>query len=164
MDPEPLAAAARAAAGECSRPAAVSVAVPQRNLARTGGTPACAQPQAAGEALAVTLTGPSPRPCDGGVCTVFVYTLRSFPGNFVDGLASADGICQVAAHEFGMDGTYKGWLSDDTASPSTRFTRAERPYVLPTGARVAPDWNGLTIASLQSLENAIVVGPGGQPP
>jgi hypothetical protein len=124
----------------------------------------CARPQAAGEALAVTLTGPAPPPCGGGTCTVFLdFFQELFQGSNLGGLTGADGICQQAADDAGLnrDGTatYKAWLSDDTASPSTRFTRAAQPYVLPNGTQVAADWADLTDSS---LDNAIILGPDGQ--
>src|SRR4051794_29230703 len=74
--------------------------------------------------------------CGGGTCTVFLYTTL-LSGDF-GGLANADGICQVAADDAGLGGTYKAWLSDNTASPSTRFTRAAQPYVLPNGGKSPP--------------------------
>ena len=42
------------------------------------------------------------------------------------------------------------WLSDSTASPSTRFTRSSVPYVLPDGTTVvANNWADLTHGTLQ---------------
>jgi hypothetical protein len=100
----------------------------------------------------------APPACGGGTCTVFLYALRLLSGDF-GGLAVADGICQRAADGAGLAGTYKAWLSDDTASPSTRFTRAARPYVLPDGTQVAADWAGLTDSR---LDNPIVMDAFGQ--
>ena len=96
--------------------------------------------------------------CSGGTCTVFLYAIRLLPGDF-GGLAEADGICQVAADDAGLGGTYKAWLSDDTASPSTRFTHAAQPYVLTNGAQVAADWADLTDSR---LDNPIVMNSFGQ--
>jgi hypothetical protein len=95
--------------------------------------------------------------CGGGTCTVFLYTTL-LSGDF-GGLANADGICQVAADDAGLGGTYKAWLSDNTASPSTRFTRAAQPYVLPNGGKIAADWADLTDSR---LDNPIVIDAFGQ--
>jgi hypothetical protein len=117
----------------------------------------CARPQEEGEALAVTLTAPSPPACGGGPCTVFV--INDIQGGGIGSLDQADGICQEAAADAGLGGTYKAWLSDDTASPSTRFTRAAQPYVLVNGARVAADWADLTD---YSIDTPIIVDQSGQ--
>ena len=46
------------------------------------------------------------------------------------------------------------WLSDSTASPSSRFTHSSVPYVLPDGTTVvANDWADLTGGTLQHLIN-----------
>jgi hypothetical protein len=59
-------------------------------------------------------------------------------------LAFADAECNRLAGDAGLPGTYKAWLSDDTASPSTRFTTASVPYVRVDGVRIADDWTDLT--------------------
>src|SRR4051812_50129369 len=93
-----------------------------------------------------------------GASTLRARSSRTL-GLWTGGLANADGICQVAADDAGLGGTYKAWLSDNTASPSTRFTHATQPYVLPNGVQVAADWADLTDSR---LDNPIVINPFGQ--
>jgi len=60
------------------------------------------------------------------------------------GLAGGDAICQRLADAKKLGATWKAWLSDATASPSTRFTQAAVPYRLMSGTLVANDWTSLT--------------------
>lgn len=67
---------------------------------------------------------------------------------------AADGLCQQLADAAGLGGTYKAWLSDDTASstPPVRFKQSTAaPYVRVDGAKVAKDFASIvgTGASLQ---------------
>jgi hypothetical protein len=89
-------------------------------------------------------------PCDGGECTVFVTSTRH--DGDLGGLDGADGICQERAREAGLPGSFKAWLSDDASSPATRFTHAETPYVLTSGARIASSWNELTTALTRHID------------
>ena len=91
----------------------------------------------------LTLGGVEPLGCgDSGSKCVFV-TSTSRNGSF-GGLAVADTECATLAASAGLPGSYKAWLSDDTASPSTRFTRASVPYALVDGTQIADDWTDLT--------------------
>ena len=47
-------------------------------------------------------------------------------------------------------GTYKAWLSDSTASPSTRFVQSTGPYRLVDGTQIAANWTSLTDGSLRA--------------
>jgi hypothetical protein len=69
-------------------------------------------------------------------------------GGVLGGLAGADDICQDLATQAGLPGTYKAWLSDSTASPSTRFVRSRGPYRLLDGTTIAANWTALTDGSL----------------
>jgi hypothetical protein len=82
----------------------------------------------------------------GGSCRVFVS--GTFYGGNLGGLTGADSICQSLAQAAGLPGTYKAWLSDSTASPSTRFVRSTGPYRLVGGNKVADNWTDLTNGSL----------------
>ena len=69
-------------------------------------------------------------------------------------MAGADDKCQQLAGSVNppLPGTYPAWLSDSTASPSTRFrcTQAScstHGYVLVNGTVVANDWADLTTCS-----------------
>jgi cysteine-rich repeat protein len=70
-------------------------------------------------------------------------------GNF-GGLTGADAWCQGLADDAGLGGTFMAWLSDDTGSPSTRFTQATTPYKLVDGTIVADNWADLTDGSLDN--------------
>jgi hypothetical protein len=96
---------------------------------------------------------PSPTPtsqCGGGKC-VFV-TSSDYAPDF-GGAANADGICQTHASGAGLSGTYRAWVSGGGSSPSTRFTQAGVPYVLPDGTVVASNWSQLTSGNLTNPIN-----------
>lgn len=93
---------------------------------------------------------------------VFVTSL-SYPGN-LSGLAGADSICQMHATNATppLSGVFKAWLSDSTASPSTRFTRSALiPYQLVDGTEVASNWADLIDGNLAT---AITLDENGQAP
>jgi hypothetical protein len=83
----------------------------------------------------------------GGPCRVFVTSTEY--GGILGGLLGADAICQQLADGRKLGGTYKAWLSDSTASPSTRFVRSTGPYQLVDGTRIAANWTSLTDGSLR---------------
>jgi hypothetical protein len=87
----------------------------------------------------------------GGACTVFI-TDSSFQSIFGSAQA-ADAVCQDAATNAGLAGTYRAWLSDANSSPSPRFARASGPYVRVDGLQVAANWAGLTDGTLQNPIN-----------
>jgi hypothetical protein len=107
---------------------------------------------------------------DMGACadcekTVFVTSER-FAANFgAGGLASADAKCQTAAQTAGLSGTFRAWLSDQSASVLDRFTHAEVPYVRVDGQPIATSWTALTTADLEAPINVteygqeVVAGP-----
>jgi hypothetical protein len=97
----------------------------------------------------VTLTEETPTentPCGDGICTVFI-TSQTFDGN-LGGLAGADAKCQALAQAAGLSGSFRAWLSNGTASPSSRFTKAPVPYVLVDGTPIASDWDDLVDGTL----------------
>jgi hypothetical protein len=70
--------------------------------------------------------------------------------------AYADSECQRLANNAQLSGTYKAWLSDDSSSPSARFTQNAGPYVLVGGATlVACGWSGLgaLVHPIDTMEN-----------
>ena len=81
-----------------------------------------------------------------GPCRVFL-TSTTQDGN-LGGLSGADTICQGLASTAGLPGTYRAWLSDDTQSPSTRFSQSDGAYQLINGATVAKSWTDLTDGTL----------------
>jgi cysteine-rich repeat protein len=78
-----------------------------------------------------------------------------YTGN-LGGLAGADQKCQQLAAAAGLKGTFKAWLSDQTASPSTRFLKSAVPYVLPGGQQVAKSWadlaDGILVHAIDQTE------------
>ena len=87
-----------------------------------------------------------PSCAEGGPCLAFITSSRH-SGN-LGGLAGADAICQQAATNAGLPGTYMAWLSDATGSPSTRFMQATGPYVRVDGTTIANNWADLTDGNL----------------
>lgn len=80
--------------------------------------------------------------------TVFV-TSQTYSGA-LGGLAGADAECQALADAAGLDGTFLAWLGDSTGSPSTRFVRDSRDYLLVDGTRIADGWADLTDGTIQN--------------
>jgi len=74
---------------------------------------------------------------------IMFLSSQRFDGN-LGGLAGADGICQDAAADGGLSGTYKAWLSDSTISAKDRLNHNPAPYVRTDGATVANNWFDLT--------------------
>lgn len=87
---------------------------------------------------------------------VFV-TSQMYTGN-LGGLAGADQKCQQLAVSAGLLGTYMAWLSDDTGSPSTRMNKANIPYVLVNGTKVANNWDDLIDGDLLAALNLTETG------
>lgn len=101
--------------------------------------------------------------CASGVCAAgecarraFVTSDRFAPG--FGSLAQADALCQRAASEAGVDGSFMAWLSDDTASPSTRFVRGKGPYLRLDGLPIASGFGELLAGKLQHPLNVTELG------
>lgn len=61
------------------------------------------------------------------------------------GVAGADGLCQAAADEAGLSGTFAAWLSHGAATgPAVRFSHEGGPFVRLDGVEIAADWADLT--------------------
>lgn len=86
-----------------------------------------------------------------------VFAARAVPNASFGGIKGADSICQQDAKAAGLPGTYLAWISDSKESPSTRFRKSKVPYILPTGARVADDWDDL----MRGIDRAIDVAADG---
>ncbi len=98
-------------------------------------------------ALLTALAGPAY--ADQHEKTVFVTSV-SFNGN-LGGLTGANDKCQAQADgpaSVVPSGTYLAWLSDETDSPATRFTKSTHPYILPNGTKIAEDFTDLTDGSI----------------
>lgn len=59
------------------------------------------------------------------------------------GLGGADAMCQVAAADAGLSGTFTAWLSDAHDGPAVRLSHESVPYVLVDSSVVARDWEDL---------------------
>ena len=110
------------------------------------------------------------RPCPEGQCcggdgtcgSCLVFMTSSTHTGDVGGLDGADTICQDLADAAGLPGAYLAWLSDDTGSPSTRFTRATAPYIRMDGEIIADSYDDLTDGSnLNRAINLTEEGVGG---
>lgn len=88
----------------------------------------------------------------GGDCTVFI-TSATLTGAAVGGLAGGDAFCQNSAKAAGLSGTFKAWLSDSSASPSTRFTNQAKagPYRLVANAQDGANPPPLVAASFSAM-------------
>ncbi|SFF45954.1 Myxococcus cysteine-rich repeat-containing protein, partial [Nannocystis exedens] len=83
---------------------------------------------------------------------VVFATSQGFDGN-LGGLVGADMKCQVAAQAAGLPGTYRAWLSDDTGSPVSRFTKSTIPYARRDGVLIANNWADLIDGTLAAPIN-----------
>jgi len=88
-------------------------------------------------------------------------TSAAYDGD-LGGLSGADAKCNALAVDAGLLGIYKAWLSDSTASPSTRFTRSDLPYTRVDGTVVANDWadltDGMLAAPISVTETGATIG------
>jgi hypothetical protein len=87
-----------------------------------------------------------PPPPSGDVISVFV-TKDEFDGN-LGGLAGADALCQAAADEALLGGTWTAWLSDSTENAIDRIPDGQ--YQLLDGTQVANDKADLTDGKLKA--------------
>lgn len=75
------------------------------------------------------------------------------------GVDGADAICQAAADDAGLSGTYLAWLSSAAGnSPSVRFSHDGGPFVRTDGIIVAADWADLTDSELLAPINLTADG------
>ncbi|PCC68153.1 Myxococcus cysteine-rich repeat-containing protein [Nannocystis exedens] len=88
---------------------------------------------------------------------IIFVTSQMYTGN-LGGLAGADARCQQLAEAAELPGTYLAWLSDVNASPASRMTKADVPYVLSNGTKVADNWADLTDDSLDAPINVTELG------
>jgi hypothetical protein len=104
-----------------------------------------------GEWSAPISCAPSPA-CVNGTCgtdpKIAFVTSTLYTGN-LGGVAGADQKCNERAKAGSQPGTYRAWISDDTQSPSTRFSMKGGPIRLVDGSELAKNWadllsNGLT--------------------
>ncbi|MCA9877272.1 MAG: hypothetical protein KC442_05810 [Thermomicrobiales bacterium] len=132
--------------GRCVRPG-------QQSLSQCGtGGETC---RSSGCRCSASLPCPEGQCCgsDGACGSCLVFETSTTHTGDLGGLAGADAICQGLAAGAGLPGSYLAWLSDDSGSPSTRFTRATVPYIRVDGEVVANSYGDLTDGS--SLNRAI---------
>lgn len=102
----------------------------------------------------------------GGECLparrVFV-TSQQTNGN-IGGLEAADSFCQEHAEALALEGTWRAFLVDGTAS-LTRLEHANVPYVRLDGAQVAASWmdlvdGGIAVPINRDEQRSVIDGPG----
>lgn len=82
----------------------------------------------------------------------------------IGGLAGADTICQQEAAAASLGGTWKAWLSDNTANAADRLTRSSAGYMLVNERRIADSWEDLiSVSESNPLENPINLDASGNP-
>ena len=118
-----------------------------------------------GHDFQMSVNASPPSPCGAGARCVFV-TQNTWDGN-LGGLAGADQKCQAAANAAGLPGTYKAWLSSDSASAASRLAHSPGPYNLMNGTTIANNWTDLTDGTLAApinlSENGVPPTTTGQP-
>lgn len=72
---------------------------------------------------------------------VFV-TSGHFAANF-GGVDGGDALCQDAADDAALGGSWRAWLSDGSSTAAARLSHSDGPYTLVDGTLVANDWNDL---------------------
>ena len=88
-------------------------------------------------------------PQSGWHCPKLVFVTSATHTGNLGGYSGADNICTAVAHGAGLQGTYDAWISTDTSSPSTRFTRSPYGYQLVGSLEmVANSWADLTDGSI----------------
>jgi len=95
--------------------------------------------------------------------SAFVFITEDWRPGSMGSVASADALCQADADAAGLPGTYKAWISESlasptTSSPATTFNPTFSPYVLPDGTIIANDWADLTDGSIQNPINLTADG------
>jgi hypothetical protein len=86
--------------------------------------------------------------CDAGATLTVFVTSHQFSAA-LGGLAGADTLCQTAATNAGLKGTFVAWLSDDSHNAVSRICPTTAPFVLVDGTTVAIGVAGLTSNQLQ---------------
>jgi hypothetical protein len=95
--------------------------------------------------------------CPGGGCKA-VFVSPQTPIAMLGNVQTADARCQSVAAANRLGGTFLAWISDDSSSPSSRFSRATVPYALLSGTLVANDYTDLTDGSLAHPIDVDVTG------
>jgi len=90
---------------------------------------------------------------------VFV-TSKQVSGN-MGGVTGAHALCQAAAKEAGLTGTFHAWLSDSSHSPGQDFVRSTVPYLLVDDTEIAANWEQLISGNLLT---GIYATEWGEPP
>ena len=91
-------------------------------------------------------------------------TSETFPGDF-GGLSGADALCQTAASNAGLTGSWKSWLSDSTTDAKDRLTDVG-PWFLLDGTKIANNLADLLDGSINatiSIDELGVFHPQGEP-
>jgi hypothetical protein len=84
-------------------------------------------------------------------------TSTLYTGN-LGGVAGADQKCNDRAKAGSQPGTYKAWISDDTQSPSTRFSLQGGPIRTVDGNDLAKNWADLLANGISRYFNLTELG------
>ncbi len=98
--------------------------------------------------------------CKNNVCIngKLVFISSAYYRGDLGGLTGADEKCQGLSDEAGLGGIFKAWLSDDSASPFSRFKQAVVPYYRVDFQRIAKNWEDLTNGNIENLLNINELG------
>jgi len=112
-----------------------------------------------GSCLDLGYVGPGTPDCIPATCViddttcvskVVFATSAAFQGD-LGGVAGADALCQAAASNAGLSGTFLAWISSNAANdPESRFAQSLGPYVLVDDTILADNWSDLTDGSLDA--------------
>lgn len=87
--------------------------------------------------------------CENGDCVMRVFVSSAMVSGGASGSALAfDTQCQNLATGAALDGKYKAWVSDDSTSPSARFTQSKASYQRMDGTKIAASWTNLTSGTI----------------
>lgn len=113
-----------------------------------------------GQWSAAVSCAPSPA-CVNGTCgsdPKIVFVTSTLYNGDLGGLSGADAKCNERARAGSQPGTYRAWLSDDSASPSTRFSMRGGPIRLVDGSVIAQNWTELLANGPSRVVNITELG------
>jgi hypothetical protein len=79
-----------------------------------------------------------------------VFVTQNANNGNLGGIAGADNVCQTAANNAGIAGTFKAWLATQAQGPAVTLTPSSLPYVRVDGVKVADNWTDLIDGSLDA--------------
>jgi hypothetical protein len=77
-----------------------------------------------------------------------VFVTETLQNANLGGIEGADQLCAAQAADANLEGDFKAWLSTRSSAVAERLTRANVPYVLVNGTKVADGWDDLVDGSI----------------